>query len=123
VPEQQRPIVIVEDDAGLRRAMERLFRIAGYATAAFESAEALLETDAASRAACLVLDIRLPGVSGFELQDQLAREAAAPPVVMITAHDEPANQEAAARAGVFAFLLKPFAGSELLATVARAIAA
>lgn len=122
MPEQERQIVIVEDDAGMRQAVERLLRVAGYATEAFESAEALFRTRAAYHAACLILDVRLPGLSGFELQARLADGGAKRPVVFITAHDEPAARDAARRAGALAYLLKPFAGKDLLDAVARAFA-
>lgn len=122
MPEQERQIVIVEDDAGMRRAIQRLLRAAGYTTQAFASAEALLQTRAADEAAILILDVRLPGLSGFELRARLADDGAEPPVVFITAHDEPAARDAALRVGAFAYLLKPFAGKELLDAVARAFA-
>jgi FixJ family two-component response regulator len=120
--EHERQILIVEDDAGMRHAIERLLRAKGYATQTFDSAEALLRTQAVDHAACLVLDVRLPGLSGFELRARLAEAGTTLPVVFITAHDEPVGREAARRAGAFAYLLKPFAGAELLDAVARAFA-
>lgn len=110
----------MEDDAGMRHAMERLLQAAGYRTAAFESAETLLETWAGARTACLVLDVHLPGLSGFELLARLAEAGAERPVIFVTAHDEPATRAAAERAGALAYLPKPFAGRKLLDAVARA---
>jgi FixJ family two-component response regulator len=106
----------------MRRAIERLLHAAGYATQAFASAEAVLETGAGNRAACLVLDVHLPGLSGFDLRARLEAAGAKPPVVFITAHDESQWRDAAGRAGAIAYLLKPFAGHELLDAVARAVA-
>ena len=113
--------MVVEDDAGMRQAIERLLQAAGYSTAALESAEALLEAGAAAGAGCLVLDIRLPGFSGCELSARLAEDGGAPPVIFMTAHDEPAARAAAERAGGIAYLPKPFAGRMLLDAVARAL--
>jgi CheY-like chemotaxis protein len=98
MPEQQRQVVIVEHDTGMREAIERLLRAAGYRTQAFDSAEALFRTEAADHAACLVLDVRLPGLSDFDLRAWLAERGAALPVVFITAHDEPVARDAAGRA-------------------------
>lgn len=117
------PVVIVEDDDGMRRAVERLLEAAGYRTAAFRSAEALLETNIVRKAACLVLDVRLPGMSGTMLQRQLADAGMHVPVIFMTAHDEPTNREMAVRYGALAHLSKPFARRDLLGAVARAIPA
>jgi len=114
-------VVIVEDDASVRQATERLFRAAGYATAAFASAEALLAASQADHAACLVIDIFLPGLSGFELQARLAALGIDVPVIFVSGNDEPHVREQAERAGAFAYLAKPWTGSMLLAVVARAL--
>jgi FixJ family two-component response regulator len=122
MPEEMGAIVVVEDDASSRRAFERMLNAAGFKTEGFASAESLLATDAASRAACLVCDIRLPGLSGFELRRELARSGSGqPPVVFITAHDDPAVREQAAALGAAAYLPKPFAGRTLVETVARVV--
>jgi FixJ family two-component response regulator len=71
--------VVVEDDAGMSRATGRLLRAAGFQTLAFVSAEALLQANALTREACLVLDIYLPGLSGFELHRRLVESSASPP--------------------------------------------
>jgi FixJ family two-component response regulator len=71
MPSQQQSIVIVEDDARMRKAIERLLRGAGFQSMSFASTEALLQTDAVDDAACLVLNIYLPGLSGLELQQLL----------------------------------------------------
>ena len=121
MPHQQHPIVIVEDDPGMRQAIGRLLKAAGYTTTAFESAEALLQADAAAHACCLVLDIGLPGISGLDLRKQLADAGVNVPVIFITAHDECSMRDAVARAGAVAYLPKPFARKRLLDAVARAL--
>ena len=110
--------MIVEDDDSVRRAVERVLQAAGYLTRAFASGEALLAASTAPDAACLVLDINLPGVSGFELYARIAESGRPAPVVFITAHDSATSRETAARSGAQAYLLKPFSGRELLAAVA-----
>jgi FixJ family two-component response regulator len=119
---EQHTVLIVEDDASLRQATERLFRAAGYATVAFASAEALLDARRGEPAACLVIDIFLPGLSGFELQAQLAAAGSDVPVIFISGHDEPHVREQAEQAGAFAYLPKPWVGATLLGMVARAVA-
>jgi len=112
-------IVVVEDDESMRSALVRMLRAAGYATTAFSSAEDCLAAPPGCVAACLVLDINLPGLSGLELHARLAAVGRAAPVVFITAHGSDASREAAARAGALAYLLKPFAGRDLLSAIAR----
>ena len=117
---ERRQVTIVEDDASVRRATERLFRAAGYATASFASAEALLAAKRVDCAECLVIDICLPGLSGFELEARLVEAGISTPVIFITGHDEPHVRQQAERTGAFAYLPKPWAGRTLLAAVARA---
>jgi FixJ family two-component response regulator len=111
---------VVEDDAGMRAAIHRLLQIEGFETLLFDSAEALLASGAASRAQCLVLDLNLPGMSGFELQSHLAGSGIAPPVVFITAHDLPKLRRQALASGS-GYLVKPFSGSALVDEVNRAL--
>ena len=109
-----RPIVVVEDDAGMRNAMDELLRAAGFKVAAFNSAEELLASALSPSAACLILDVHLPGLSGFELYEQLHPSTGEPPVIFITAHDTPATRARSERLGAAAYLPKPFAGRMLL---------
>ena len=117
-------VVLVEDDGGVRQAIGRILQGSGYQVDAYESAEALL--DLLEGAAlwgscrCLVCDVRLPGISGFELHRRLSEQGAMPPWIFVTAHDNPAVQRQAERDGA-AYLLKPFEGRALLAMVARAM--
>ena len=119
--QKQRTIVVVEDDTGLRKALGRVLSVAGFSTRTFADAEQLLEASAANSAACLVLDVHLPLLSGFELYERLRSESGIrPPAVFISAHDEPDARQLATSAGA-AYLPKPFAGRQLLVAVKRAI--
>jgi len=117
-------VLLVEDDGGVRGAIERILRGSGYRVVSFPSAEALLAqlkgAPATSAAGCLVCDIRLPGVSGFELHRRLAEVGPVPPWIFITAHDEPGVRFQAAQLSAD-YLPKPFEGRALLAMVARAL--
>ncbi|OLL32425.1 hypothetical protein BTH42_08290 [Burkholderia sp. SRS-W-2-2016] len=110
-------VVLVEDDDGMRGALQRLLKVAGFQTRAFESAEALLAADGAKHASCLVLDVQLPGVSGTALYESLAGER--PPVVFITAYNNATVHVAVAAFAGATLLIKPFLGTDLLAAIAR----
>jgi FixJ family two-component response regulator len=114
------PILVVDDHEGLRRAVVRLLQAGGREAASFASGEELLESKECRRAACLILDVRLPGLSGFELRARLVHEGCHAPVIYVTAHDDPAARARAARENA-AFLLKPVARERLLAAIARAL--
>jgi FixJ family two-component response regulator len=114
MPEEPYSIWIVDDDDSIRRALRRLLSAAGYDTRAFESAEDFLESSSCLSEGCLVLDIRLPGMSGLDLQEKLASRGVKLPVIFITAHDNPQWQEKAKKAGAVAYLKKPFSERSLL---------
>ena len=114
-------IVVVEDDASMSQAIERILRVGGFAVVMFASAEAALDADATTTADCLVLDIRLPGMSGFELYRQLVLSGGQPPAIFITAHDEPAIRDESDRIGARSYLAKPFSGRTLLDAVTQAL--
>ena len=118
------PLVsIVDDDPSLLRAVSRLLRATGFAVETFRSAEEFLETEHPQRPRCLVLDVHLAGISGFELQDQLMASGAPLPVIFITAHDDAATQERARRAGAAEYFRKPFDDAALIAAIRRATSA
>jgi FixJ family two-component response regulator len=121
MPARGHEVVVVEDDAGMRRAIERLLRGAGFRPLLFPSAEALLEAGAGASTVCFVLDIHLPGLSGFELRERLSRGDRDLPTVFITAYDDPAARERAHDAGALAYLTKPFPGRSLLEAVSHAL--
>jgi FixJ family two-component response regulator len=107
-------VAIVEDDAPMRRSIERLLRASGLATAAFASAEEFLHSGLAGQALGLVLDIHLPGMSGIELRRRLLADGAKVPVVFITAFDDEATRDEALAAGCVACLHKPFEAHQLI---------
>jgi FixJ family two-component response regulator len=117
----KRTIVVVDDDAEMGQAIERLLSAAGYRTATFQSAEAMLEDEAAVKADCFILDIHLPGISGFELQQRIAMRSTVAPVIFITAYDDLASREQAQATGAVALFAKPFRGQPLLAAIADAL--
>jgi len=114
-------ISIVDDDLSVRRALRRLVRSAGYTVETFASAREFLDSVPSARTACLVLDIHLGGMSGFELQERMAADRAPFPVIFITAHDDAATRERARQTGASAYLRKPFDEQILLAAIGRAI--
>lgn len=115
-------VFLVEDDGSIRQALERVLRGAGYDVDAFDSAESMQDGSQAAPLAeccdCVVCDVRLPGLSGFELHRRLAGRGPMPPWIFITAHDDPAVRQQAQRDGA-ACLLKPFRGSALLTLLAQ----
>lgn len=107
-------VLLVDDDDGMRDAIQRLLGTAGFECGAYVAAEALLARRSVADVACVVCDLKLPGASGFELLAELRARGAAPPFILITAHDAPGLREEAARRGAAAYLAKPFRGTALL---------
>lgn len=102
-------VSVVDDDVSVRKALDRLLKACGYWVMTFESAEAFLVSDHnKTSGCCIVLDIKLPGISGLDLAEKLASSGDHHPVIFITAHDTPQWQERAARMGAVAYLRKPF---------------
>jgi FixJ family two-component response regulator len=108
------PVYIVDDDESMRKALQRLLRSVGYQALTFTSAEDFLDVVSSCDRGCLILDIRLPGISGLDLQKKLASEGANYSVIFITAHDNPQWLETAKKAGAIAYLRKPFNEQSLL---------
>ena len=107
-------VLVVEDDDSLRAAVSRLLRVAGFACDEYASAEALLADSARGDVACVVSDLKLPGISGLGLLSTLRTQGESSPFILMTAYDEPGVNEEAVRCGVSAYLVKPFSGIELL---------
>jgi FixJ family two-component response regulator len=116
-------VYIVDDDEAVRGALHLLLKSAGYVTAAFDSAQAYLSRYSTQQPGCLVLDVRMPGMSGLELQQELNRRGAIIPVVFISGHGDIPMAVEAIHAGAFDFLEKPFKDQDLLDRVAKALAA
>jgi FixJ family two-component response regulator len=110
-------IAIVDDDRLIRRSLQRLLKSAGLKAKSFDSAEDFLDEGLHNGICCIILDIGLPGMSGFELHRRLAAEPNRLPVVFISAHDEPEVENKATQAGAIAFLSKPFEDDALLNAV------
>ena len=114
-------ITVVDDDQSVREALENLISSVGFEVRLFASAEDFLDSDAPANTDCAVLDLRLPGISGLELQRRLAANGHSTPVIIITAQgDDKARAEAVA-AGAIAFLKKPFKEEVLLAAIDSAL--
>ncbi|HXJ77798.1 MAG TPA: response regulator [Candidatus Methylomirabilis sp.] len=114
-------ISVVDDDESIREALESLLEWAGFEVELFGSAHEFLSSTRLSEVACLVADVRMPGMTGLELQRQLAAAGFRIPIVFITAHGDDAARARALRAGAVAFLRKPFSEQALLDAVQAAL--
>ena len=107
-------IAIVDDDDSLRKSLDNLLRSVGFRTQSFSSAEAFLSSHHIPDTTCLILDVRMPGMSGLELQRQIAASNWHIPIIFITAHADDDARAQALAAGAVDFLYKPFREEELL---------
>jgi FixJ family two-component response regulator len=114
-------IVVIDDDASVRRALQRLLQSAGFTVETFSTAREFLDANYWAQTDCLVLDIHLPGMSGFELQEYLAVSGVPIPIVFITALDDVSTRERVNRAGGVGYLRKPFDQDTLIEAISRAI--
>ena len=115
-------IVVVDDDQPLREALESMLKAAGFRVAIFSSAEEYLASPERQSASCLILDVRLPGMSGIELQHLLRSMGDAIPIVFLTGHGGAAMREMVMKAGAFDFLTKPVRRDVLLERIWSAVA-
>jgi FixJ family two-component response regulator len=122
VTQRQATVVVVDDDLSVRRSLERLLRSAGHRVETFASAREFLARSDADRAACLVLDVTMPGQSGLDLHGMLLAGGDETPVIFITGHSDFPIADRAMKACAVDFLSKPFSGDRLLHAVERAIA-
>jgi FixJ family two-component response regulator len=111
----------VDDDASLRDATDNLLQAAGFATATFADAESFLASERRRAAACIVADMRMPGMSGLEMHRELVASGERIPTVLITAFPEEGLRAKARKAGIVCCLGKPFAPEELLGCVHEAL--
>jgi FixJ family two-component response regulator len=114
-------VAIVDDDDSVRIALEGLLKSAGLTARAFESAEEFVKSGLQRETACLISDIRMPGMSGLELQAKLNAEHCSIPIVFITAHGDAKMRMQALRAGAVEFLAKPFDDEALLDSIRAAL--
>ena len=110
-------IAIVDDDPAMRHAVARLCGAVSLPNRSYASAEEFLASDAVADATCLILDVQLPGLSGFELHDHLLKRGIHLPVVFITGQEQPHGREKARKAGAAAYLTKPFPAADLSAAL------
>ena len=114
-------VAIVDDDRSVQSALKDLMESAGLSARCFGSAEEFLELDARNQAACLVSDIRMPGMSGLELQAMLNAQGSRIPIIFITARGDAKMKMQAMKAGAIEFLSKPFDDEVLLESVRAAL--
>ena len=114
-------VYVVDDDESVRRALSRMFRTSGWQVSAFASGTEFLAADLAGGPGCLVLDVRMPGLSGLEVQAELGKRHIDLPIVFMTAHGDEATRRSAMEAGAFEFLSKPVVDHDLVETVRCAI--
>lgn len=107
-------IAIVDDDDSIREALDDLVRSSGYRSMLFSSAEDFLDRRYISAIACMLLDVKMPGLSGLQLQDRLNAEPPKPPVIFFSSSEDDATKRAAIEGGAVAFLRKPVDASSLL---------
>jgi FixJ family two-component response regulator len=114
-------ISIIDDDGSIRRTTTRLIESLGFRSAAFESAEMFLTSGQLHDTSCLIVDIRMPGMNGLQLQSQLAAAGCRVPTIFITAYDDKESRQRAMQAGAVAFLAKPFSDEQLLQIIRSAL--
>jgi FixJ family two-component response regulator len=119
--QSSRFIAIVDDDQSVQCALQDLIESEGLSTLCFGSAEQFLDSGAQHTAGCLIADIRMPGMSGIELQAKLKADRCRIPIIFITAHGDAKMRIQAMRDGAVEFLTKPFDNSVLLETVHAAV--
>lgn len=121
-PSDKGVVYVVDDDRGVRESLSLLLKSAGYENETFESATAFLKAFRPDRIACLVADIRMPGMSGLELQQELAARKVEIPIIFVTGHGDVPIAVGAMQAGASDFLTKPFRHADLLDRVEKALA-
>ena len=121
IRQKSRLVAIVDDDESVLRSLQDLIESDGLSTLCFGSAENFLDSDARNKAACMIADIRMPGISGLELQAKLKAERCRIPIIFITAHGDAEMRIRAMREGAVEFLSKPFDDAVLLEIVHAAL--
>jgi FixJ family two-component response regulator len=121
MPKHRGNVFIVEDDTSLNQAVGRVFEAAGFRARLFASGEAVLADNSLREADCFVLDVHLPGISGFEVCSQLRCSGVRAPLILITAHDDAMHQRTAREIGAAAYLTKPVASATLVNAVVAAM--
>ena len=120
-PEQQPTIVVIDDDASMRKALDNLLKSVGFEVELFASPQEFVQSGRADRPGCIVLDVRFPGRSGLDMQRDLASANARLPIIFITGYGDIPMSVRAMKAGAVEFLTKPFRDQDLLDAVGTAI--
>jgi FixJ family two-component response regulator len=121
IQERAKMVAVVDDDVLMRRALQGLLKAAGLPALAFASAEEFLSSGEQHQSSCLIADIRMPGLSGLELQAKLNAERCRIPIIFMTAHGDERMRTHALRAGAVEFLTKPFDDEVLIESVRAAL--
>ena len=121
MPEPDSTVFVVDDDPSICRSIERIIEPAGFKVQSFRSAAQFLEQGRPSTPACLVLDVRLPGLSGLDLQRELTNSGIHLPIIFITAHGDIPMSVRAIKGGAVEFLTKPFRAPQLLSAIRAAL--
>jgi FixJ family two-component response regulator len=116
----KRSVIVVDDDPRVRQSLEGLLSSAGFRLQLFGSAAEVLDSGVLEHASCVITDVRMPGIDGWELQRRMVALYPQLPLIFVTAHHDEAAPGKALTSGAFAFFYKPFDGEELLRTVAAA---
>jgi FixJ family two-component response regulator len=116
-----RTVCVVDDDARLRRALQRLLKTVGFAVETFASAEDFLAIEHMVPPDCIVLDIRLGRLSGFDLHDRLRASGLSIPTIFMTGHDDAGTRERARRVGAAGYVRKPFDEASLISAIEAAL--
>ena len=114
-------LFVVDDDALIRNSLQQLFKSVGLKADTFSTADAFLKSDLPTKHVCLILDIQMPGMSGLDLQNELAKRGISIPIIFITGQGTESMKNRAIKAGAAGFLYKPFDDQELLDAVHHAI--
>src|SRR5256886_17649612 len=114
-------VSIVDDDISVRRSTRRLLRSSGFRAEAFPSAEEFLDSKSAAETACLILDLRMPGMNGLELQRRLAQNGNSVPIIFLSAQASEEDERSALNAGAVKFLRKPISKEALLSAIRDAL--
>jgi FixJ family two-component response regulator len=114
-------IGVVDDDASILRALNRLLRAAGFTVKTFRSAEEFLALEHPEGIDCLLLDIHMNGLSGFDLQERLVAQHIPIAIIFITAHDDAPTRERARKSGAVAYIRKPFDEPSLIGAIEKAL--
>jgi FixJ family two-component response regulator len=115
-------VYLVDDDLSIRRALTRLLKSLGVETVVFTSAEAFLQAGPWASEACLILDVQMPGMKGWDLLEHLRVAGIALPVILITAYNDAQTHDRAMQAGIVTYLRKPFDDQTLLEALRQASA-